>query len=309
MHTAFKPFGSALRYLNCMRQLFTSAIVAWFAHRATSKGAALAFYTIFSLTPILVLVIAVTGYFLGEQAAQGHVIEELSMLVGESGARVISSLLAASSNHTSGMIASVVAALLIFIGATTVFAELKASLDEIWEVEKAVVSNKHAFKQLLITRLTSFGLIIILSALLMSSLLASAGLGLIEHYANYFLGGYLDFLLQHMAIFKYISTLLSFAVITAMFAVVYKMLPDVRLSWSDVVVGAVLTALLFGLGKLLIGMYLSRSGISSSFGAAGSLIALLLWIYYSAQIFFFGAEVTRQFALTYGSLKEQNDQP
>ncbi|OAM53396.1 hypothetical protein A7981_07255 [Methylovorus sp. MM2] len=288
----------ATHYLSCLKIIFAKATSEWFAHRVNSKGAALAFYTLFSLTPILVLIIAVMGYFLGEKAAHGELIEQISGLVGESGAHVIQSLLVASSNPKSGIIATLVSGSLIFIGATTVIAELKASLDEIWEVKKIVHKGKQAaFKHLLRTRILSFSIIIALAFLLLTSLALSAGLALAEPYLKDILGGYL-------IVLSWLSSLISFGVITAMFAVTYKMLPNVPLSWRDVAIGAALTAILFALGKFLIGIYLKHSAVSSSFGAAGSLIALLLWIYYSAQIFFYGAEVTRQFALNFGSLKK-----
>ncbi|MCB5187761.1 YihY/virulence factor BrkB family protein [Methylobacillus caricis] len=286
--------------LLCLRQLLIQSVLSWFSHRATSKGAALAFYTMFSLTPILVLVIAIAGYFLGERAAHGEIVTQISDLVGESGAQVIQNMLAKSSNPKSGIIATLIASTLLFIGATTVFAELKASLDEIWETTKAKTQgSKQAIGALLKTRLLAFSIIISLAFLLLTSLLVNAGLALVEEYATQFVGRFIT----AIGIFKQISALVSFGVITSMFAVIYKMLPDVKLPWSDVWAGAAFTAILFSLGKYVIGIYLGNSAVASSFGAAGSLIALLLWVYYSAQIFFFGAEITRQYALTFGSLR------
>jgi len=291
----------SLHRLKCLRQLFLQSVLSWFSHRATSKGAALAFYTMFSLTPILVLVIAIAGYFLGERAAHGEIVAQISDLVGDSGAQVIQSMLAKSSNPKSGIIATLIASTLLFIGATTVFAELKASLDEVWETSKPQAQGgKQAVSALLKTRLLSFSIILSLAFLLLTSLLVNAGLALVEQFAADFVGRFIT----TIGIFKQVSALVSFGVITSMFAVIYKMLPDVKLPWSDVWVGAAFTAILFGLGKTLIGIYLGNSAVASSFGAAGSLIALLLWVYYSAQIFFFGAEITRQYALTFGSLRD-----
>ena len=290
----------SLYRIKCLRQLLIQSVLSWFSHRATSKGAALAFYTMFSLTPILVLVIAIAGYFLGEKAAQGEIVAQISDLVGESGAYVIQNMLAHSNNPKSGIIATLVATTLLFIGATTVFAELKASLDEIWETSKIKAQgSKQAIGNLIKTRLLSFSIIISLAFLLLTSLLVNAGLALVEQFFAEFVGRYLT----AVGVFKHISALVSFGVITSMFAVIFKMLPDVKLPWSDVWIGAAFTAMLFSLGKTLIGIYLGNSAVASSFGAAGSLIALLLWVYYSAQIFFFGAEITRQYALTFGSLK------
>ncbi|MCB5184042.1 YihY/virulence factor BrkB family protein [Methylobacillus gramineus] len=287
--------------VKCLRQLLVQSVLSWFSHRATSKGAALAFYTMFSLTPILILVIAIAGYFLGERAAHGEIVAQISDLVGESGAQVIQNMLAKSSNPKSGIIATLIASSLLFIGATTVFAELKASLDEIWETTKLKAQgSKQAIGALLKTRLLAFSIIISLAFLLLTSLLVNAGLALVEEYATQFAGRFIT----AIGIFKHISALVSFGVITSMFAVIYKMLPDVKLPWSDVWAGAAFTAILFSLGKYIIGIYLGNSAVASSFGAAGSLIALLLWVYYSAQIFFFGAEITRQYALTFGSLRD-----
>ncbi|WP_334106521.1 YihY/virulence factor BrkB family protein [Methylobacillus sp.] len=290
----------SLYRIKCLRQLLIQSVLSWFSHRATSKGAALAFYTMFSLTPILVLVIAIAGYFLGEKAAQGEIVAQISDLVGESGAYVIQNMLAHSNNSKSGIIATLIATTLLFIGATTVFAELKASLDEIWETSKIKAQgSKQAIGNLIKTRLLSFSIILSLAFLLLTSLLVNAGLAMIEQFFAEFVGRYLT----AVGVFKHISALVSFGVITSMFAVIFKMLPDVKLPWSDVWIGAAFTAILFSLGKTLIGIYLGNSAVASSFGAAGSLIALLLWVYYSAQIFFFGAEITRQYALTFGSLK------
>lgn len=295
-----------LHRVKCMRQLLIQSVLSWFSHRAASKGAALAFYTLFSLTPILVLVIAIAGYFLGEKAAQGEIVAQISDLVGESGAYVIQNMLAHSNNPKSGIIATLIATSLLFIGATTVFSELKASLDEVWETTKIKTQgSKQAIGNLIKTRLLSFSIIISLAFLLLTSLLVNAGLALVEQFFAEFVGRFIT----AVGIFKHISALVSFGVITSMFAVIFKMLPDVKLPWSDVWIGSAFTAILFSLGKTLIGIYLGNSAVASSFGAAGSLIALLLWVYYSAQIFFFGAEITRQYALTFGSLKGiQTDQ-
>ncbi|MGY1488182.1 YihY/virulence factor BrkB family protein [Methylobacillus pratensis] len=291
----------AVHRLKCLSQLLIQSVLSWFSHRATSKGAALAFYTMFSLTPILVLVIAIAGYFLGERAAHGEIVAQMSDLVGESGAQVIQNMLARSSNPKSGIIATLVASALLFVGATTVFAELKASLDEVWETTKEKAQGgRQAVGNLIKTRLLSFSIILSLAFLLLTSLLVNAGLALVEQFFAEFVGRFIT----AIGIFKHISALVSFGVITSMFAVIFKMLPDVKLPWSDVWVGAAFTAILFSLGKYLIGIYLGNSAVASSFGAAGSLIALLLWVYYSAQIFFFGAEITRQYALTFGSLRD-----
>jgi membrane protein len=267
---------------------------AWIQHRGASKGAALAFYTLFSMTPILMMVIAVAGYFFGADAARGQIMAQISGQIGPNGAQAIQALLAASRDVGSGMLASVIAGLLLIIGATSVFTELKSSLDEIWD---CAPTTESALGTLIKTRLIAFGLILILALLLVASLLANAVFGVLENHA---VGSWRHFA-EPLGL---LSSLVSYAVIACLFAVIYKMLPAKSLSWGEVWIGAAFTTVLFSLGKYGIGLYLSSSGITSSFGAAGSLIALLLWIYYSAQIFFLGAEFTRQYALRFGSLQQ-----
>ena len=271
------------------------SLTSWIDHRAASKGAALAFYTLFSMTPILVLAITVAGYVFGAEAAQGEIVAQVQGLVGENGAQAIQALLAGARDPVSGMVATLVASVLLLLGATTVFAELKGSLDELWGVDK---TSRSAFIVLLKTRLLSFGMVLVLAFLLLVSLVVSAVLAMLEDYAHGILG-------SSAAVLATTSSVISFGVIACMFAVIYKTLPDAPLSWRDVWIGAAFTAGLFSLGKYVIGLYLGTSGVASSFGAAGSLIALLLWVYYSAQIFFLGAEFTRQYALWFGSLQHE----
>ena len=285
------PYSKQL--VNVMR----CAVTEWFAHRAASKGAALAFYTLFSMAPILVLVIAIAGFFYGAEAAQGQLLNELRGLVGKQGAEAIQLILAGAQNKESGIWATVIATALLLFGATTVFSELKDSLDEIWSVP---ASTDATWWDILRTRLLSFGLILVLGFLLMVSLVISAALAVLEKYMN---GLWKD----AAVLLSWVSWGISFLVIATLFGVIYKMLPRIKLSWRDVMIGALGTAALFTLGKFIIGLYIGNSGVASSFGAAGSMIALLLWVYYSAQIFFLGAEFARQYALQLGSLKHKPD--
>lgn len=271
---------------------------SWLDHRGASKGAALAFYTLFSLAPILILVIATAGYFFGNNTAQGQIIQQIESLVGHSGALAIQGLLEGARDPVSGLMATIIAMALLFVGATSVFTELKASLDEMWGVQKSALSPLNV---LLRTRLLSFGLVLVLAFLLLISLVVSSLLSVLQHYV----GGIWS---SSALLFCVLSAVISFSVIASLFAIIYKMLPDAPLSWMDVAIGSVFTASLFMLGKYLIGIYLGNSGVASSFGAAGSVIALLLWVYYSAQIFFLGAEFTRQYALCFGSLQEHKKQ-
>jgi len=204
-------------------------------------------------------------------------------------------VLAGAQNKESGIWATIIATVLLLVGATTVFAELKDSLDEIWGVPPPTDST---WWVVLRTRLLSFGLILVLAFLLMVSLVVSAGLALVEGYVG---GLWRD----ATVLLAWLAWLISFCVIAILFGVIYKLLPRIKLSWRDVTIGAIGTAAMFVLGKFLIGLYIGNSGVASSFGAAGSMIALLLWVYYSAQIFFLGAEFARQYALQLGSLKDK----
>ncbi len=282
--------------LKVLIDLLLNSFKAWIDHRSASKGAALAFYTLFSLTPILIIVIAFAGYFFGHDAAQGQIIQQIQGLVGRNGATAIQALLSAARDPAGGVVATIVATALLLIGATSVFAELKGSLDEVWGAPSSSLSPLNV---VLKTRLLAFGLVLTLMFLLLISLVISALLNVLQHYV----GGVWS---SSASLFSAISGLVTFCVITCLFAVIYKMLPDTPLSWTDVLIGSVFTAGLFNLGKYLIGLYLGNSAIASSFGAAGSVIALLLWVYYSAQIFFLGAEFTKQYALSFGSLQNRS---
>jgi membrane protein len=270
------------------------SVTEWVEHRAASKGAALAFYSLFSLAPILVLVIAVAGFFYGAEAAQGQLMGQLRGLVGKQGAETIQAILAGARNKDSGLFATIVASVLLVIGATSAFSELKDSLDEIWDVPPPKGAS---WWDTIRTRLLSFGVILTLGLLLMTSLVVSAALNVAEKY----IGG-----LWHDAtvLLGWVASGFSFLVIATMFGAIYKLLPRIKLSWHDVAIGALGTALLWTLGKFAIGLYIGNSGTTNSFGAAGSLIALLLWVYYSAQIFFLGAEFARQYAIQMGSLRK-----
>jgi membrane protein len=275
-------------------QVMKCAVTEWIDHRAASKGAALAFYSLFSLAPILVLVIAVAGFFYGTEAAQGQLMGQLRGLLGAQGAETIQSIVAGARNKDSGLFATIVASVLLVVGATSAFSELKDSLDEIWD---APPPKSAGWWVTVRTRLLSFGVILTLGLLLMTSLVVSAALNVVEKY----IGG-----LWHDAtvILGWVASGFSFLVIATMFGAIYKLLPRIKLSWHDVTIGALGTALMWTLGKFAIGLYIGNSGTANSFGAAGSLIALLLWVYYSAQIFFLGAEFARQYAIQLGSLKK-----
>ena len=276
-----------------MLAVLARSVNAWIDHRGGSKGAALAFYTLFSMIPILILAIAGAGRFFGTDAARVEIVAQIEGLVGHDGAQAVEALLASAGSSTYGLLATMVASVLSLIGAAAVFVELKGSLDELWGIEPPKGLAVIAFLR---TQLHSFGLVLVLAFLLLVSLAFSAALQVLERYA----GGLSGDSQSGLAILSSVSAV---AIIACLFAVIYKVLPDATLSWCDVWIGAAFTAGLFSLGKFAIGAYLGSSGVAASFGAAGSLIALLLWVYYSAQIFFLGAEFTRQYALEFGSLK------
>lgn len=291
---AMSPTVKVAGWRRFARILIRSA-QAWLNHRGASKGAAVAFYTMFSMAPVLVLMTAIAGVFFGPKAANGEIVDQLSGLVGEVGAQAIQMVLVNANNAKTGSIATIVATILLLVGATTVFSELQDSLDEIWQIPKATAAV--GIITVIRRRLLSFGLILVLCFLLLVSLVVNALLALLQKYWS-------DLWSDSLYVLIPLASLFSFLVITSIFAAIFKLLPQAPLSWRDVWIGSLGTAGLFTLGKYLIGVYLGNSGVTSSYGAAGSLVALLMWIYYSAQIFFFGAEFTREYALNFGSLRD-----
>jgi membrane protein len=280
-----------------IRIVAVCSVTEWFSQRGNSKGAAVAFYTLFSMAPILVLAIAIAGALFGQQAARGEIFTQLHGLVGPIGAQAIEMLLVNAHNPDVSHVATTIASIFLLIGTTTIFAEVKDSLDEIWHVPSA---HESGFLNVVRVRLLSFGLVLILVFLLLVSLVISAGLAVLERYW----GG----LWNNAAVFLYpITNAFSYVVIAVLFGVIYRTLPSIKVSWHDVSIGALGTAGLFIFGKYLIGVYLGNSSLAGSYGAAGSLVALLLWVYYSAQIFFFGASFTRQYALWFGTLQHDAD--
>ena len=268
-------------------QIFVAAAGAWMDDYAPSMGAALSYYTLFSLAPLLVLIIAITGMVFGQDAAQGAIIAQLQSIMGEEGATAVQGLLQAAREPSTGIVASIVGGFLLLLGATAIFAELQTDLDRIWEVpEKEKPSGIWGWLR---SRVLSFGLVLGLAFMLMISLVVSAGLAA----AGEWLGGG-DAAETLLAIV--LNFVASFAIFTVLFAMIYKIMPTAKISWHDVWMGAAVTALLFNVGKSLIGLYLAKSSVASGFGAAGSFVILIAWFYYSAQIFLFGAEYTWVYA-------------
>jgi membrane protein len=273
-------------------RLFWDTAKAWNDFSASRKGAALAYYTIFSLAPILIIAIAVAGIFFGAEAARGEIVGQISGLLGPDAARAIQTMIESASKPGAGITATIIGIATLLIGATTALAELKSDLDEVWGVPP---DRRSGLMYMIRTRLLSFGLILSLGFLLLVSLALSAFLAAL---ARTWGGNDATSILLQI-----VNFVVSFGLVTALFAMIYKMLPSFKIAWHDVIIGAVVTALLFSIGKFLIGMYLGNSAIASSYGAAGSVILVLVWVYYSTQIFLFGAEFTRVYAYRYGSYK------
>lgn len=268
---------------------------AWMDDYAPSMGAAISYYTAFSIAPLLVIVIAIAGYVFGEEAVRGSLQGQISGLVGSDGAMAIEGLISSAREPTEGAVASGISIVLLLVGATTVFAEIQSALDRIWHVpEKAKPSGLWG---LLRARFLSFGLILGLAFLLIASLAVGAGVAAVGTYFSTLMPGW-EVMLQ------IINVLLSVTVEALLFAMIFKMMPSTNIAWSDVWVGAGVTAALFELGKVLIGLYVGKAGISSTYAAAGSIAVILIWVYYAAQIFLLGAEFTKIYATEYGSHRD-----
>lgn len=279
---------------NTFWSLLRQTAQSWLDDYAPSMGAALAYYTLFSLAPLLLIVISVVGLIFGEDAARGEMTFQLRSLMGDAGASAVQDLLASVRKPVEGSFATAVGLLLLLVGATTVFAELQDSLDRIWRVPARVRLN--GWLALVRARLLSFGMILAIGFLLTVSLVVSSVLALLGKSVEPFFGGW-------YVVGAAANAIGGFLLVAAMFALIYKVMPRVRVHWKDVWTGAVFTAMLFTFGKFVISVYISRFGVISGFGAAGSLVIVLLWVYYSAQVFLFGAEFTWVYANACGSRK------
>jgi len=269
------------------------AVAAWSDDYAPSMGAALAYYTLFSIAPLLLIAISIAGLVFGEDAARGQVYGELRELMGDQGAAAVEALLKNVNRPTEGIVASVLGVVALLVGAMSVFGELQNALDRIWRAPTPPGGS--GLLQLLRGRLLSFGMVFGIGFLVLVSLLLSAALAALGKWWAPMFGGW-------SVLASAVDLVLGFAVLTAGFALIYKVVPRVRIQWRDVWVGAAATALLFTLGRFAIGFYLGRATFASGFGAASSIVVLLVWMYYSAQIFLLGAEFTWIYAHAFGSL-------
>jgi membrane protein len=258
-----------------------------------SMGAALAYYTVFSMAPLLLIVIAVAGLVFGADAARGEIQAQLQGLMGASGADVVQGLLASLNERAQGLTATALGVVLLLVGATTVFAALQNALDRIWRIGPRQ-QRRSGFYWLLRARLLSFGMILVVGFLLVVSLLTSAILSAVSRRWEMAFGTWQTYI-------DAINAGGGFLLVALMFGLIYKVMPRARVAWGDVWLGALLAALLFTLGKVLIGAYIGRSGLASAYGAAGSLVVILLWVYFSAQILLIGAEFSHAYAGMFGS--------
>jgi membrane protein len=271
-------------------KLLRDTVLAFINDEALSRGAAIAFYTVTSIAPVLLIVIAIAGLAFGRDAAQNAIAAQLGSLMGRQTAEVLQTAIASAAGKSSGMMATIIGIVTLAATASGVFGEMQSALNAIWKVK----SEGTVVSRLIRARVASLGLVAALGFLLLVSLVVSAGLTAFGNYLN-------SILPYGKLILTALNGVVSLALISVLFAAIYKVLPDRHLEWRDVIVGAVVTAVLFTVGKSLIGWYLGSSAVASSYGAAGGLIVLLLWVYYSVQIFLLGAEYTKVYADQYGS--------
>jgi membrane protein len=268
-------------------RLLKETITEWQNDKVPLLAAALAYYTVFSIAPLLIIAIAIAGAFFGEEAARGEIISQIQGLVGQQGAEAIQSMLQNTQQPSANSgLAALFGIVTLLIGATGVFGQLQDALNIIWDVKPKPGVGLKVF---LLSRLLSFAMVLVIGFLLLVSLLLSAILAAISHYFG-------ELIPSFQFVGQLLNFTLSFVVITLLFAAIYKVLPDVKVPWQNLWLGAIVTALLFNAGKSLIGLYLGNSAVSSTYGAAGSLVVILIWIFYSAQILLLGAEFTHVYS-------------
>lgn len=280
-------YAKAKKYWRLIGETFS----IWNDGAASSLGAGVAFFTIFAIAPLFMLVLALAGFFFGEEAARRELFGELSGLIGPTGGQAVQSLLAAADKPRAGVFATAVGLVALFVGASSVFIQLQTSLNAVWNVRLKPGSGVRNFVK---NRLLSFAMLLGIGFLLLVSLIVSA---VLDGAAKYMSG----IVPAHAAFWHALDFLVSLCLFALLFALILKVLPDVTIAWRDAWIGASMTALLFDLGKFLLGFYLGRSTVASAYGAAGSLVVVLLWVYYSVQILLFGAAFTRVWAEKYGT--------
>lgn len=267
-------------------ELVKEAARRWTEDDASSMGAALAFYALFSMAPLLLLVISMLALFVDAEVARRLIFDQLTGLLGAQGAAAVRHVLQAANEHAHGFVAAATSLAMLAVGATTVLAELRRDLDRIWRYQPPPDAS---WLSMIGARFRGLGVVLAIGFLLLVSLLLSAAVSVLASLWGALLPGTALFL-------RVVELIVSFAMVTGLFAMIYKILPSVAIAWRDVWAGAAMTALLFVIGKWLIGAYIGRSAVTSPFGAAGTLVAVIVWVYYSAQVFFMGAELTRAYA-------------
>jgi len=273
--------------------LIKESILGFIEDDALSRGAAMAFYAVTSIAPILLIIVAVAGVVFGQDAAQNAVADQLTSLMGRASAEMLENAIKSAANKSAGTLATVIGLVTVIVSASGVFGEMQSALNAIWKVAPSGTT----VSRLIRTRAASLGLVGALGFLLLVSLVVSAGISALTQVINF----YLPF---GTLILSTLNAIISFALISILFMAIYKVLPDRHLEWRDVLIGAVATAALFTVGKSLIGWYLGTAAVASSYGAAGALLIVLLWVYYSSEIFLLGAEFTRAYSVRHGSRRD-----
>jgi membrane protein len=281
---------TTLRKFKAIYQLLNDTVRAFMAGDIVSQGAALSYYTFFAIAPLFVIALAIAGFWFGQDTARRELFGQLNQLVGKEGGDAIQSVVMAASNSRTGFWATCIAGGTLAVAATSVFVQLQNSLNKLWNIQQMQGKGLRNFVR---HRLLSFAMVLGVGFLLLVSLICSAGLAALGNVIG-------DFITGKEILLKTLNFAISLGIITILFTMIFKFLPDVKIAWRDVWLGGFITALLFNLGKILIGIYLGRSSFSSVYGTMGSLVILLLWVYYSAQILFFGAQFTYVFTHRFG---------
>lgn len=296
------PAGTARRYRKRLKDvrwpdlklLLSDSVDQWSRHNAPRLGASLAFYSLLSLAPLLLVVVSIVGIVFGHSTAERDTIQQIRSLVGPAAGKAVSAFLQGSQNTTHGIIATVIGLVTLLFSASGVLIELRDALNLIWEVPVPGASGFGMVKSFIKERLFSFAIVLAIGFLLIVSLVISTWISALGALSA-------SIVPWEAAAMSVVNGIVSFVVITGLFAAIYKIMPDLSLEWRDVLLGGAVTSLLFTLGKLVLGIYLGRASYASTYGAAASIVVLIAWVYYSAQIFFFGAEFTKAFATRYGS--------
>ncbi len=280
-----------VRHFGDLWSITKKTFSAWNAADPFRQSAVIAYYAIFSIPALLVIIITLAGFAFGREAVQGEISNQIGQAIGEGTAKQVEEMIAKAGEQKNSIWATIISVITLILGSTGVFAQLQVSLNQIWEVK---VTAKKKWLKTIKDRLFSFGLIISIGFLMLISLLLSAGLSAFSEWIKAHLPDFMLF------VFRFINFLLSFGITAILFGLMFRILPDARIRWKDVIIGSIVTSLLFVLGKFALGIYFGKANPGSTYGAAGSIVLLMLWVSYSCMILFFGAEFTKQFAVHFG---------